>query len=140
MTSKTPILAVSQNFPFLHLVQTLLDDIGLPVRATSDWRRAPSLAAEVRADVAIVDLVPGNESTCWLTAEALKSQAATRNIHILMCPVAPWLLDDHGQQLSRLEASIWSGNFDLQVLIHQVTDAVASAATFSTEPYMAPSV
>jgi hypothetical protein len=36
MKSTTRVLAASHDSAFLHLVQTLLDDVGLPVRTTSD--------------------------------------------------------------------------------------------------------
>jgi hypothetical protein len=52
MTWRTPVLAVSHNFAFLHLMQVLLEDVGIRVRTTSDWHQVPLLAAELLADVA----------------------------------------------------------------------------------------
>ena len=46
-----------------------------------------------------------------------------RDVRILMCPVAPWLLDGHPQQLGRLEAWTWSGDFDVQELLQLVAAA-----------------
>ena len=62
MTWKTPVLAVSHNFEFLHLVQVVLEDVGIRVRTTFDWHQVPMLAAELLADVAFVDLAPGSET------------------------------------------------------------------------------
>jgi hypothetical protein len=71
-----------------------------------------------------VDLAPGNEVACWLTAEALRAQFGHKGIRILICPVAAWLLDEHLQQVTRLGASIWSGTFELQELLQLVAAAV----------------
>ena len=127
MNSNPRVLAVSHDSAFLHLMQTLLDDVGLPVRTTSDWRTAPRIAAKLRPDLAIVDLAPGSEAACWLTVEALRAQSATKHIRILICPVAAWLLDEHLQQVTRLGASIWSGKFELQELLQLVMAAVYTA-------------
>jgi DNA-binding response OmpR family regulator len=124
MKSTTRVLAASHDSAFLHLVQTLLDDVGLPVRTTSDWHKVPHLAAKLLPDLAILDLTPGSETTCWLTAEALKTKAATKNVSILICPVASWLIDEHKQQMGRMGASIWAGPFDLQELLQLVAAAI----------------
>jgi DNA-binding response OmpR family regulator len=124
MKSTTRVLAASHDSAFLHLIQTLLDDIGIPVRTTSNWQKVPGLAAKLLPDLAILDLVPGSEMSCWLTAEALRCQATTRNIRILLCPVAWWLTDEHREQMDRLAASVWSGTFELEELLRLVVAAL----------------
>jgi hypothetical protein len=73
MKSTARVLAAGHDPAFLHLIQTLLDDIGVPVRTTSSWHKVPALAARLLPDLAILDLSPGSEIPCWLTAEALRS-------------------------------------------------------------------
>jgi DNA-binding response OmpR family regulator len=124
MKSMTRVLAVSQDSAFLHLVQTLLDDVGLPVRTTSDWHKVPHLAAKLLPDLAILDLAPGSETACWLTVEALKAKAATKDLSILICPVASWLIDEHRQQVSRIGGRVWSPPFELQELLQLVAYAI----------------
>jgi DNA-binding NtrC family response regulator len=124
MRSTTRVLAAGHDSAFLHLIQTLLDDIGIPVSTTSNWHKVPGLAAKLVADLAILDLAPGSEMSCWLTAEALRSQPATSNIRILLCPVAWWLIDEHREQMDRLAASVWSGKFELEELFRLVADAL----------------
>jgi CheY-like chemotaxis protein len=129
MTSTTRVLAAGHDSAFLHLIQTLLDDIGVPVRTTSNWDEVPGIAAKLRPDLAILDLAPGSEMPCWLTAEALRCQPTTRNIRILFCPIASWLVDEHREQIDRLTASVWSGKFELEELFRLV-----AAALYNTYP------
>jgi CheY-like chemotaxis protein len=124
MRSTTRVLAAGHDSAFLHLIQTLLDDIGVPVRTTCNWHKVPDIAAKVRPDLAILDLVPGREMACWLTAEALRCQPTTRNVRILLCPVASWLIDEHREQIDRLAASVWSGKFELEELFRLVAAAL----------------
>jgi hypothetical protein len=106
------------------LIQILLDDIRVPVRTTSNWHEVPGLAGKLRLDLEIVDLVPGSEMHCWLTAEALRCQSTTNNIRILFCPIASWLIDEHREQIDRLAAGVWSGKFELEELFRLVAAAV----------------
>ncbi len=82
------IVAVSSQSGFLHLIQSLLDTLGLPVRTTSDWRASPGLVERVRPKLVVVDLVPGQEAECWLALEAIKARAPTQTTPVLLCPVA----------------------------------------------------
>jgi hypothetical protein len=133
MKSAAQILAVGQDSAFLHLLQTLLDDVGLRVHTTMVWQEVPDLAAALLPAITIFDLAPATEKVCWLAAEALRAQALTRSMSILMCPVAPWLVEEHRHQVDRLGASVWSGAYDLQELLGFVATAV-------DEPNRAPSV
>jgi hypothetical protein len=122
-----PVLAASHDSAFLHLVRTLLNDLDLCVRTTMEWHAVPHLAAKLLPAAAILDLAPSTETACWLTLEALRNQPITRNIRILLCPVAPWLIEEHRQQIDRLDASTWSGSYDLQDLLRFVASAVTEA-------------
>jgi hypothetical protein len=42
------VAAVSSESGFLHLIQTLLDSLGLPVRTTSEWKSAPTLVERIK--------------------------------------------------------------------------------------------
>jgi hypothetical protein len=118
------ILAVGQDSAFLHLVQTLLDDVGLRVHTTMEWQKVPDLAATMLPAITILDLTPATETVCLLAVEALRAQAVTKNMTILMCPVAPWLVEEHTHQIDRHGTSIWSDGYDLQELLRFVTTAV----------------
>jgi hypothetical protein len=45
MKSPAQILAVGQDPAFLHLLEMLLDDVGLRVHTTMEWQKVPDLAA-----------------------------------------------------------------------------------------------
>jgi hypothetical protein len=124
MKSAAQILAVGQDSAFLHLVQTLLDDVGLCVHTTMQWQEVPDLAATLQPAITILDLAPATETTCWLAVEALRAQALTRDMRILVCPVAPWLVEEHRHQIDRHGAGVWSGTYDLQELLQYVATAV----------------
>src|SRR5207244_10980453 len=85
------IVAVSSESGFLHLIQTLLDSLGLPVRTTSDWQSAPSLVEHVKPRLVILDLLPGREEFCWLALEAVKARPPTPSIPVLIRPAATGL-------------------------------------------------
>jgi hypothetical protein len=131
--SAAQILAVGQDSAFLHFVQTLLNDVGLRVHTTMEWQKVPELAAALLPAITILDLAPATETMCWLAVEALRAQALTRNMSILMCPVAPWLVEEYRHQLDRHGANVWSGAYDLQELLRFVATAV-------DEPNRAPAV
>jgi hypothetical protein len=102
-------------------------------RATGTRYRV--LRIKVRPDLAILDLVPGSEVPCWLTAEAFRCQPTTRNPGaFLVCPVASWLIDEHREQIDRLAASIWSGKFELEKLFRLVASALRDAHPIGRQP------
>jgi hypothetical protein len=129
MKAAARVLAASHDLAFLHFVRTLLDDLDLCVRTTMEWQSVPHLAAELKPVVAILDLAPTTETACWLSVEALRAQPVTRNIRILMCPTAPWLIEEHRHQIDRLGASTWSGSYDLQELLQFVDSAISGASS-----------
>jgi DNA-binding NtrC family response regulator len=120
------IVVVSSESGFLHLIQTLFDSLGLPVRASSDWQSAPSLVARVRPRLVILDLLPGREEVCWLALEAIKARPPTQSIPVLICPVAGWLLVGHEARLALLRVHIWPEGFALDDLLETVQEALAA--------------
>jgi DNA-binding NtrC family response regulator len=120
------IVAVSSESGFLHLVQTLLDSMGLPVRTTSDWHSAPRLVARVKPKLVILDLLPGREEPCWLALEALKARRATEAVPVLICPVAEWLLVGHETRLALHRVHVWPVGFALDDLLRTVQVALAT--------------
>ena len=122
---RTRVLAVSHETTFLHLIQTMLDDVGLPVRTTCEWASVPARAAKLRPELVILDLAPGYEVVCWLVVEALRANPLTRQVGILLCPVAPWLVCGHEHQVERQRARLWSGTFELQELLGNVAAVLA---------------
>ena len=123
-TLRTRVLAVSHEATFLHLIQTVLEDVGLPVRTTCEWAGVPLRAVKLRPELVILDLAPGYEAVCWLALEALRANPLTRHVGILLCPIAPWLVDGHKRQVERQGARVWSGNFELQELLGHVVAVV----------------
>jgi CheY-like chemotaxis protein len=119
------VVAVSSEFSFLHLIQTLLDNLGLPVRTTADWESAAGLVQRLRPRLVVLDLAPGRERACWLCLMAIRAHTATRSIPVLICPVAPWLLAGHEALLARDDVQVWTDDFDLEDLLTKVQVAVA---------------
>jgi len=119
------IVAVSSESGFLHLIQTLLDSLGLPVRTTSDWQSAPSLVERIRPRLVILDLLPGREELCWLALEAIKARLPTQSIPVVLCPVAGWLLTGHETRLALHRVHVWPEGFALDDLLETVQVALA---------------
>ena len=120
------ILAVSSESGFLHLIQTLFDSLGLPVRTTSDWQSAPSLVNRIRPRLVILDLLPGREELCWLALEAIKARPPTHAIPVLICPVASWLLAGHETRMAFHGVHVWPEGFALDDLLESVQVALAA--------------
>jgi CheY-like chemotaxis protein len=120
------IVAVSSESGFLHLIQALLDSLGLPVRTTSDWRAAASLVECVQPKLVILDLLPGREELCWLALEAIKARSTTRAIPVLICPVASWLLASHEAWLALHRVHVWPEGFALEDLLETVQLALTA--------------
>ena len=119
------ILAVSSESAFRHLIQTLFDGLGLPVRTTSDWQSAPSLVNRIRPRLVILDLLPGREEMCWLALEAIKARPPTHTIPVLICPVASWLLVGHETRMALHHVHVWPEGFALDDLLESVQVALA---------------
>ena len=119
------IVAVSSESGFLHLIQTLFDSLGLPVRTTSDWQSTPSLVERIRPRLVILDLLPGREELCWLALEAIKARPHTQSIPVLICPVAAWLLVGHETRLALHHVHVWPEGFALDDLLESVQVALA---------------
>ena len=120
------IVAVSGESGFLHLIQTLLDSLGLPVRTTSDWPSVPTLVERVLPKLVILDLLPGREESCWLALEAIKARPTTHAIPVLICPVAGWLLAGHETRLALHRVHVWPEGFALDDLLETVHIALAA--------------
>jgi PleD family two-component response regulator len=120
------IVAISSELAFLHLIQMLLDSLGLAVRTTSDWESVTSLVERVRPKLVILDLVPGHEELCWRTLQAIKAHLATRAIPVLICPVAGWLLVGREELLDLHGVYVWPEGFELEDLLGTVQLALAA--------------
>jgi hypothetical protein len=81
MKSAAQILAVGQDSAFLHLLQTLLDDVGLRVHTTMKWQEVPELAATLLPAITIFDLAPATEKVCWLGGGASSTSAHEKHEH-----------------------------------------------------------
>src|SRR5947199_5955239 len=119
------IVAVSTESAFLHLIQSLLDSLGLAVRTTSDWGSATGLVERVRPKLVILDLLPGREELCWLALEALKARPPTQSIPVLICPVAGWLLVGHEARMALHGVHVWPEGFELEDLLETAQAALA---------------
>jgi CheY-like chemotaxis protein len=128
MSFHTPVLVVSQDHAFRHLLQTLLDTLGVPVGVVEQWPDAAHQIRRMHPDLVILDLVPTYETEAWLTVEALHADAATRDVPVLVWPSAPWLLDGHAPQASRHHVRVQTSPFNLRAFLATVTDLLPPGA------------
>lgn len=118
------VVIISNAHGFTHLLRTLLDDLNLNVRCTAATHDAVALVQHTRPDLVILDLIPGQETVCWLILEALRARPKTRPIPIVLCPAAPWLAEAHAQRLAQHQVATWSDSFDLRDLLEKVQAAL----------------
>jgi CheY-like chemotaxis protein len=123
------VVIVSNAHGFTHLMRTLLEDLSLTVRSYSATQQTVALVAQAPPGLVILDLVPGQETACWLVLEALKARPSTRSIPILLCPAAPWLADTHAHRLAQHQVDTWSDAFDLRDLLQKVQAALTRRGT-----------
>jgi DNA-binding response OmpR family regulator len=121
-------VVISAAHGFSHLLQTLLDDVGVAVRTGAVDEGAPQLVDRVQPGLVILDIVPGHEARSWLILEALKARSSTRPIPVVLCPAAPWLLDGHEDRIAQHGALTWCNAFDLHDLLAKVEIALAQSA------------
>jgi CheY-like chemotaxis protein len=121
------IVVVSSASAFVHLIQTLLDCQGFAVCTTSEWESAPGLVERRQPRLVILDLLPWQEESCWLTLAAIKAQPRTRSVPVLVCPVAGWLLAGHESLLALPGVHVWPEGFQLEDLLGTVQLALAPA-------------
>ena len=124
-SAKPAAVIISDAHGFAHLLQTLLDDVGVAVRTTVVGEGAPQLIERLRPDVVLLDIVPGHEARSWQILEALKARGCTRSIPIVLCPAAPWLLDGHTDRIAQHRALTWCNAFDLHDLLAKVEVALS---------------
>jgi DNA-binding response OmpR family regulator len=127
-TAQPRAVLISDAHGFAHLLQTLLDDLGVAARTTGLVDGARQLVEQLQPDLVILDVMPGHESRSWLIMEGLKARSRTRAIPILLCPAAPWLLEGHAERIARHGALTWCDAFDLLDLLAKVEFALAQSA------------
>jgi hypothetical protein len=120
------IVAVSSESGFLHLIQSLLDGLGLAVRTTSDWESALTLVDRIQPKLVILDLLPGWEELCWLALEAIRARPSTHAVPVMICPVAGWLLVGHEPRMALHGVRVWPEGFELEDLLKTVQLALAT--------------
>ncbi len=122
------VVTISDAHGFAHLVRTLLEDLNLAVRISAVAQSAVHLVEELQPNLVILDLIPGQETDCWLVLEALKARPLTRAIPVLLCPAVPWLLDGHRERLAHHGVLTWCDAFDLRDLLGKIEAALDAHA------------
>jgi CheY-like chemotaxis protein len=128
------VVVISDGPAFTRLVRTLLDDLNLVVRSSSVAQGAVILVDSLQPGLVILDLTPGQEAGCWQVLEALNALPSTRDIAVLLCQAAPWLIDGHQDSLAGHEVRIWCDPFDLRDLLEQIEAALDERAGVPAMP------
>jgi DNA-binding response OmpR family regulator len=128
------VMIVSNEDGFTHLMRTLLEDVNLRVRCSAVAADAVALVDRMQPNLVILDLVPGQETPCWLLLEALRASQSTCSIPILLCPAARWLAEAHAHRLAMHDVDTWTNPFDLRDLLAKVQSALARGASPAASP------
>jgi CheY-like chemotaxis protein len=124
------IAVIDDDDVFLELMRDLLGvGEGLDVHTSTDWVGSFELIQDVRPDLVILDLMMGREERGWAVIEALRSQAATRDIPIILCSAAGPAVDVQAERVRDLGAvEVVRKPFDVDHLLNTIYRHVPTIA------------
>jgi CheY-like chemotaxis protein len=118
------IAAISYDQGLLNLTRSVASELGLEVymdepRQGIFWR-----IARIHPSLVVLDVQLGHEAFAWAILRALKEYRATREIPVLACAAARWLLDAHASLVQDLCFETWSQPYDPAELLAKIDRAV----------------
>jgi CheY-like chemotaxis protein len=109
----------------LRLVRTLLEELGIEAYKEERADDIVPTVARLRPCVIIIDVDFVHEAHTWTALRALKEDPGTREIPIVLCAAAPWLLDQQKGLLDRAAVRTWTEPYDLLELLRAIDSAVS---------------
>ena len=127
------ILVIEDNPSLLALYNDLFQDEGYNVFLQSTPQLDLSTIAEVAPDLIVLDLLFDGDLTGWETLQALKRQASTAAIPVVICSAATKSIDDLQASFATMGAHFLNKPFDLQTLVDVVQHLLDNDAAL-TQP------
>jgi DNA-binding response OmpR family regulator len=116
----TRILVIEDNLPLLALYKDLFQDEGYEVVLQSTPQLDLAQIAEIAPDLIVLDLLFDGDLRGWETLQALKLQAATAAIPVVICSAATKSIDDLQASFTTMGAHFLNKPFDLETLLDVV--------------------
>jgi two-component system, chemotaxis family, response regulator PixH len=114
------ILVIEDNLPLLTLYNDLFQDEGYDVILQSTPQLDLAQIAEAAPDLIVLDLLFDGDLRGWETLQALKLQAATANIPVVICSAATKSIDDLQSTFASMGAHFLKKPFELETLLDVV--------------------
>jgi CheY-like chemotaxis protein len=130
-TSLAVVLGYEQSL--LRLVRTLLEELGIEAYKEEPAGDIVPAVARLQPCVIIVDVDFVHEAQTWTALRALKEDPSTREIPVVACAAAPWLLDQQKAFLERAAVRTWTEPYDPLELLRTIDAAVCGAGATPEE-------
>jgi CheY-like chemotaxis protein len=122
----TPSVVVfNDDETFLDLMQALLGDEGFAVDTRRDWDDGPQFVKARRPDLIVMDIVREMREVGWTLFDALKGDATTAAIPIIVCTASHVAIERNRARLVRHGDAYMLKPFDLDeflAVVHRQLD------------------
>jgi DNA-binding response OmpR family regulator len=108
------VVVFNDDETFLDLMQALLGDEGFEVATRRDWDDGPQFIKARRPDLIVMDIVRDLREVGWTLFDALKGDAATATIPIIVCTASHGAVERNRARLDRHGDAYMLKPFDLE--------------------------
>ncbi len=131
------IAVVDDDRHIINLLHDLLGDEGYRTIAVTDGASAPAAIARERPDLVILDLWMERQDTGWAVYDALRADAATARIPVLVCSADLASLHSHAADLRARGDAAMEKPFNITEMLALV-DRLLAGAGGQGNPYPSP--
>lgn len=129
MAGAPRIAIIDDEETLVSLIADVLTDEGYAVEPWYACAGAEAFVAHAQPALVILDLVLGTRAEGLGLAEALRANAATATVPLLICTADTALLREQAANIARLRAAVLEKPFDLEDLIASVRRLAGPPAT-----------
>jgi CheY-like chemotaxis protein len=126
LTDGSLAVVLSHDHSFIKLMHVVLEELGLEPYVDEIRAGNVHTLARLAPRLVVLDVRIGHEHLAWEMVVALRSHARTRQIPIIVCAAAPWVLEKQSPFLTRYSISTWSKPFDPADLVRTLHTALSS--------------
>jgi CheY-like chemotaxis protein len=112
-SSAPSVVVFNDDETFLDLMQALLGDEGFDVATRRDWEDGPEFIKARRPDLIVMDIVREMREVGWTLFDALKGDATTAAIPIIVCTASQGSVERNRERLIRHGDAYMLKPFDL---------------------------
>ncbi len=112
--SAAPALAavLSHDHALLKLMRVLLTELEVEIFTDEIHAGTWEVIRRLQPNLVVVDVKLGQEHLAWEFVVALREHPSTRDIPVIACAAAGWLLEKQSPFIERYSIQVWSEPFD----------------------------